>query len=269
MATKPITTTLYGGTHEVIFNPNARGRAPRYKVDGQAVMGVTTILGNVLAKKGLMTWPMDVALDYLKTRLPLLTEDDLRTSAGEHIRLRDAGGSSGTAAHSLIEDYLTKTDGGGTTDEGAINAFMAFKQWYEETKPTVLGIENVIYSSLLRYAGTYDALLEIDGQVILADWKTTNPSREAPKGIYAENFIQLGGYAGAHEEQRKFELAEGGTELREIEDLMIVSAKKNGVLDIVKASELDLTVDDCIVMFEQTIGIHDLLRRIKAGLGGK
>jgi hypothetical protein len=270
MATQAIEADLYNGKHHLVFNPNARGRAPRYKVDDVARKGVTTILGDTLSKKGLMTWPMDVALDYIKAKLPVVTEEDLQIAALEHERLRDAGGSTGTEAHSMVEAYLT----GGVVDTNhspeATNAYMAFEKWFEKAKPTVLGVENVIYSEHGQYAGTYDCLLEIDGKVMLCDLKTTNPSREAPDGIYWENFLQLGAYANAHEEQRLFEIDNGGTKLREIEDLMIISAKKNGKMDLCKASDLGYTVLQCMNLARKVITLHavslDMKGKLKDGI---
>lgn len=266
MATSAVDTTLYNGKHHIIFNPLARGRAPRYKVDDVAYQGVTTILGNTLAKKGLMTWPMDVALAYVKSKLPIVTEEDITIAAAEHERLRDAGGNTGTEAHSMVEEYLY---GGEPTDQHsqeAINAYTAFVKWFEATKPEIIGIENLIYSEELAFAGTYDCLLEINNKVTLCDLKTTNPSREAPNGVYAENFFQLGGYALAYEEQRIFEIANGGSELEEIEELTIISCKKNGKCDIVSASDLGLTVQDCMELFAYVAKINKALIELKGKL---
>lgn len=267
MATEPVDTHIYAGKHHIVFNPNARGRAPRYKVNDVAYQGVTTILGNVLAKKGLMTWPMDVALAHIRTRLPIVTEEDLVYAAYEHERLRDAGGSTGTEAHSMVEEFLYGGEPTMLHTQEAINAYTAFVEWFTRTKPEIVGIENVIFSEELEFAGTYDCMLKIDGKVTLCDLKTTNPSRDAPKGIYAENFFQLGGYALAHEEQRLYEIkATGTSELQPIEELMIISCKKNGVCDIVTASDLGLTVQDCMELFAKVVAINKALNDLKKKL---
>lgn len=258
MATQPITKKLYDGKYEVIFNPLARGRAPRYKVNGESKKGVTTILGDTLAKKGLMTWSMDVALRYLKEKLPVVTEDDLKDAAQEHINLRDAGGSSGTAAHEMVEDFLMNREVTPSDDEGANKAYHAFVKWHKEVEPKILGVENVIYSESLDYAGTYDFLIEIDGKVYLGDLKTTNPSRDAPKGIYPENFFQLGAYALAYEEQRQVEF-----DLPAIEDVMVVSCKKNGKVDILTGNDVGLSIEDTIEGAKQVVTIWNFLQRLK------
>lgn len=266
MATEAVDTHIYNGKHHIVFNPLARGRSPRYKVNDKAYQGVTTILGNVLAKKGLMTWPMDVALKYIATKLPIVTEEDLSIASTEHERLRDAGGSTGTEAHSMVEEFLY---GGEPTEEHspeALNAYRAFVKWFMSERPEILGIENLIFSEELEFAGTYDCLLKINGKVTLCDLKTTNPSREAPNGVYAENFFQLGGYALAYEEQRLYEIANGGSELEPIEELTIISCKKNGKCDIISASDLGLTVQDCMELFAMVMRINNALKAMKLKL---
>lgn len=275
MASEVIERDLYAGDVHMVHNPNARGRAPRYKVTMQSGQttpkGVTTIMGKVLAKD-LVSWAIEACTDYLKKKLPVITEEDLQVAAVEHERLRDAGAGTGTEAHALVEAYLkgqpVHPEGLKNSDE-AMNAFNAFQQWFEQARPKVINVEEVIYSVQYGYAGTYDCMLEIDGKVYLCDLKTTNASRRAPNGVYAENFIQLGAYAAAHDEQRMFEDTNGGTKLRQVEGLMVISAKKNGKLDIVTNEDVGLEVDECAQMF---LRIHDIFKFMDyttKALGGK
>lgn len=275
MASETIDRKLYNGLIHLVHNPLARGSSPRYKIlDGSGGVvdkpkGVTTILGTVLAKD-LMGWAVDCMSQYLKEKLPVVTQKDLQEGALEYTRRRDSGAGTGTEAHALVENYLKGIDqnvGGASTE--AQNAYTAFKQWYDEAKPTVVNVEEVIYSHEYKFAGTYDCMLEIDGKVYLCDLKTTNTSRKAPNGVYAEYFIQLGAYAAAHEEQRAYEEKNGGTELRKINDLMVISAKKNGKLDICTASQLGLSVDECGQMFKRVVNLFSFLNYGTKALGGK
>lgn len=269
MATKPIEKTLYGDKYNLVFNPNARGRNPRYKVNGEAKKGVTTIIGDTLAKRALMLWPMDVCLKYIRDNMPNITEDVLEIAADEHNRLRNTGGSIGTAVHEHAELILNGGDKSlSNLDSGAVMAIRAFRKWFDSTKPEVLDVESVIYSESLNYCGTFDALLKIDGKLTLMDLKTTNPSRDAPKGIYAENFVQLGAYALAYEEQRQYEIAHGGTKLEPIEELMILSCKKNGACDIQTSTDLGFKVKDLVLVAKSVIDVHNKLLDIKNKLGG-
>lgn len=253
----------------MVHNPNARGRAPRYKVnDSLKPKGVTTILGKTLAKD-LVSWAVGLCVDYLREKLPVVTEEDLTSASRAYITKRDSGANTGSEAHEMVERYLKGRPSTENGSEEAQNAYRAFVEWFEDAAPTVVNVEEVVYSERLEYAGTYDCMLEIDGKVYLCDLKTTNTSRNAPRGIYAEYFVQLGAYAQAHDEQRRYEEENGGTELRKVDDLMVISAKKDGRLDIVTASELGLTVQACENKFEEVINLHNFLTETTSKLGGR
>lgn len=269
MASELIERQLYGGKYNVVHNPNARGRAPRYVVNDTKPKGVTTILGQTLSKD-LMGWAVKVCVEYIRLKLPVVTEEDLTIAEVEYQRLRDAGGSTGTEAHALVENYLKgqPVSLAGASVE-ATNAYNAFVKWFEEEQPDVINVEEVIYSATHEFAGTYDCMLRINGKVVLCDLKTTNASLKAPNGVYAENFAQLGAYALAHEEQRQYEEANGGSKLLPVEDLMVISAKKDGKMDVVSASDLGLTVEECSGIFEKVIGIYKFMLDTTKKLGGK
>ena len=271
MASELITRDLYNGKYHMVHNPNAKGRSPRYLVnDTEKPKGVTTILGQTLSKD-LISWAVGMATDYLKAKLPVVTEQDLEEAGKAYMYRRDAGASTGTEAHALVEDYLKGKDvePSNSTKE-AQNAYRAFVKWFEGLdKVEVINVEEVIYSESLEYAGTYDCMLKIDGVVYPCDLKTTNSSRKAPDGVYAENFLQLGAYAYAHNEQRLYEIENGGTELVEIEGLMVISAKKTGVLDIKTASDIDMSVEECGELFKQVVNLFRFLGDKTKELGGK
>lgn len=269
MASEVIERALYNGRYKLVHNPNARGRAPRYVVNGtEKPKGVTTILGQTL-NKDLMEWAVSCAMEVLQAKLPVITEADLKKAAGEYKVRRDTGASAGSEAHAMVEHYLKGTTHGGKTSPESLNAFNAFKEWFQEVQPQVVNVEEVIYSHTFRYAGTYDCMLQLNDKTYLCDLKTTNSSRKAPNGVYAEYFIQLGAYAFAHEEQRQFEEDNGGTKLLPIDDLMVISAKKNGKLDIVTASDMGLSVQECGEMFKRVMNLYTFLNFVTKELGGK
>lgn len=270
MASEIIERALYNGLYNIRHNPNARGRAPRYLVNGtNKPKGVTTILGQTL-NKDLMQWAVDCMVEYLTDKLPVITAGDLSDGAKEYTRRRDSGANTGTEAHALVEQFLKgeSVSLSGASQE-AHNAYSAFVNWFNEVAPTIINVEEVIYSAQYDYAGTYDAMMEINGKVYLTDLKTTNASRKAPNGVYAEYFIQLGAYAAAHEEQRRYEEANGGSKLPRVEGLAVISAKKNGRLDVVTNDELGLTVEQCGLLFQQIVGINRFLTSTTSLLGGK
>lgn len=132
------------------------------------------------------------------------------------------GTDAGTFGHDWLERYLRSIQGGtpapdpiqkidlttfgekpdkdsdeyirATDLNNIVDAIEAFKEWLGEHDVKVLHVENIIYSREYDYAGRLDAILEIDGRAYIIDFKTSNPAREFPDGIYPENFAQLGGY---------------------------------------------------------------------------
>lgn len=271
MASQKIERALYNGRFNLVHNPTARGRQPRYLVNGvEKPTGVTTILGATLSKD-LMQWAVDCAIQYLQEKIPMVTKEDLKEAGLEYTRRRDSGAGTGTEAHALVENFLMggeppKRDG--QTQE-AINAYNAFVEWFIDNTPDVVNVEEVIYSEKYRYAGTYDCMLKIDDKVWLCDLKTTNASRKAPKGVYAEYFLQLGAYSGAHHEQYAFEMENGGSKLLPIDGLMVISAKKNGALDIITNEDVGLSLEQCETDFRKVVDIHNMLKQTTAKLGGK
>src|SRR5216117_743446 len=242
MATNDIETTIYNGLHNVKF----RSGNHRYYIDGKPKPGVTTIMGKVLAKPNLMLWPLNMAMKHLESKVPTITAQDLADAREAHVKRRDKGADTGTIVHRLVEESLLKYGTGEAIvwepDAEVTAAFDGFLKWQSTVKPRAVAVEQVVYSDLHGFAGTFDSILEIDGKVYLADLKTTNASRSAPKGVYAEYFIQLGAYYYAYEEQRQYELAHGGTNLVEIDDLLVISCKKDGRVNTMAASELQLTL---------------------------
>lgn len=262
MASSDKELSLYNGKFTVTYKDNGH----KYKVNGMPVKGVTTILSNVLAKNGLMLWPLNKAMEYLEQ---LVVEGEtidaqcLLTARNQHVIARDSGANTGTLIHSLAEKVLL----GEQIDllehpEEVIKAIEGFEHWLAENSPEVLSVERVVYSANYDYIGTLDSILKINGKNYLCDLKTTNVSRDAPKGIYPENFIQLGGYAKAYLEELEYDGDNG------IDDLMIISCKKDGKVDTVKASDLGMTVRNCIDLWDAVHDLHIGLDRLKNKLKG-
>ena len=271
-------TDLYNGKVLVKFNAgNHRytvstdgGKTWNYKV------GVTTIL-RIIAKEALMMWPLDEALKYLfgqkfeeqlqdsgdtivkpiyTPKIALLKPDQCYTIANlqsaleesrkAHTTKRDKGGDIGTEVHAMIQEAFLngETDYEGRSKE-AIKAYEGWEKWWDKLKPQVIGAEQVVFSVEYDYCGTFDALININDKVILVDWKTSNASRTAPKGIYSDNFIQLGGYALAYEEEHG----------QFIDDLMVVNLSKAGNVSVQLASDIELSVEDAKGLFRSSFSL--------------
>lgn len=282
---------LYNGEVDMVFNPDS----PRYRytvtdslvreMQGVSVRGVTTVLKDIIAKPALMTWPMNMANEFLfgskfdetlkeyvcdwkksalKPDTPF-TEEELKTmmmdGSRQWTKRSDKGKDVGTITHAAIEAYLKGssqqlpdiTDADADTIESvkmASKALDSFKAWWESfSNKEVIQIEKPIYSRSMRYAGTCDLMVSINGKTYTFDIKTTNASKQAPLGIYAETFLQLGGYSYAMKEETG----------RGSDDVGIIRVGKDGRLHIATANDIGLKVDDCERAFAFAVRLHDFL----------
>lgn len=157
--------------------------------------------------------------------------------------------------------------------ECAEKAFQQFKFWWDTTSPVLYGAEDLLYSEIHNVCGTYDGdlginkkyhprpeLFEKDEVRVTADWKTSNASSSkdaaAPEGVYYSYFIQLAIYELCRREMG-FEPAD---------DLLTVSARKDGGFSLIYASELGLTVQECIDWAIAVITCYKLADKTKKGL---
>ena len=90
-------------------------------------------------------------------------------------------GEEGTAVHEMIEDYLNGKElnflnqyGNPQYSPDVWQMFLRFVEWWEEYKPTLIETEVHLYSDELKVAGTCDMVCEIDGQLWIIDFKTSN-----------------------------------------------------------------------------------------------
>ena len=104
-------------------------------------------------------------------------------------------GEDGTQVHEMIEDYLNGKElnflenGIPLYDPNIWQMFLRFVDWWETHKPTLLETEVHLFSDKIKVAGTCDLVCEIDGEVWIIDFKTSNnlqTTYELQTAIYAE-----------------------------------------------------------------------------------
>lgn len=140
-------------------------------------------------------------------------------------------------------------------------AFDRFVAWWALERPELLGAEDLVYSKVNNVSGTFDGLLEIKGRgKVLVDWKTSNASKSKaaamPEGINYQYFIQSAIYAMAW--------AEMGNGM--VDDLAIVSCRKDGGFTIIYASDLGLDIEDCFDWAESVIACYMYGEKVRKGL---
>lgn len=216
-----------------------------YYLDGKKLTGVTTVLG-VIAKNSLIQWAADEAVKYLGWfDVRYLNENEQQSSQvllqGQHelIKLMDlvtykeflgkartqhakrktVAGSVGTFAHKWIETYIqAKINGTEFPIRDVAFGHMTdnFVKWAEDNKVKFLASEQRVYSRKYWYAGTFDILCEINGQIFIVDVKTGS-------GIYPEHFFQMAGYQICIEEMAEF--------TPKINGHIVLNIKKDGTFD--------------------------------------
>jgi hypothetical protein len=155
---------------------------------------VTTIV-RVLGKgEALLQWAVDCSLEAIsKAKDP--TPQIWEAARYAWRDKRDSAGVKGTDAHDIIEAYvrewIAEWNGHCTytwADKTEItDTVRPFVNWARDNDIRFLDCEVVQHSKEHWYAGRFDLLYEFKGETWLGDIKTS-------KGVYPENFIQLGGY---------------------------------------------------------------------------
>lgn len=153
-------------------------------------------------------------------------------------------------------------------------AFEQFTQWWDATKPVLFGAEDLLYSLEYNVCGTYDADLGIKpehhpradmfpGKEVIrcmTDWKTSNASKSKeaamPEGLGYSYFIQSAIY-----ELMKREMGQEPSD-----DVMLVSARKDGGFTVLFASELGFTMDELLDWARFVIKSYQFMARMKDGL---
>jgi ATP-dependent exoDNAse (exonuclease V) beta subunit len=114
----------------------------------------------------------------------------------------------GTIVHNWIESAIEYKMSGGTAPKvpkgnEVRNCIKAYKAWSRERKPVWLAAEQKVYyhdpGGVNCYAGTVDALAEIDGKLCIIDFKTS-------KKIYKPYHLQVAAYAQAISMQEQIDM---------------------------------------------------------------
>jgi len=215
------------------------------------VTGVTTIIG-IISKPALMTWPMNEAVKYLKSKTQPFSELDWKNATNAYKVKSQYGKDAGHVGHSTVEALLLGKQPEKPPEalqEACTSILNAFNKYREDFKPKNLHSEEIMYSLEHNFAGTVDDVSEIDGKTIITDYKTTNPSYYNPDGIYKEHYCQLGGYIILVEEML------GLT----VDEAQVVNLPKDGSEYKIKSlSEMGLTTLDAKLYFLHALGLYKL-----------
>tara|TARA_R100001244_G_scaffold132290_2_gene107913 strand:- start:223 stop:996 length:774 start_codon:yes stop_codon:yes gene_type:complete len=109
----------------------------------------------------------------------------------------------GTQVHEMIEEYLSgkemnflSLNGDPLYSPYVWQMFLKFVEWWEIFKPTLLEAEVHLFSDKLKVAGTCDLVCEIDNEIWVIDFKTSNSIQttyELQTAIYSECYAECFG----------------------------------------------------------------------------
>lgn len=192
-----------------------------YKLDGEKVDGVTTILSNGLPKPALVGWAANTIASQVVERLSVVGDDvsagelvrylrdlgadnrfnrwpndgsfsrlaALETLKGLHWRDRDQAANKGTAVHHLAEK-LTLGEEVEPPEylAGHVDAYIA---WWNAWQPGDVLTEAIVANRKHRYMGTLDLIAMLGEERWLIDIKTNR------SGPFQEVALQLAAYKHA------------------------------------------------------------------------
>ena len=121
--------------------------------------------------------------------------------AADHIVKRAS--EEGTQVHGMIEDYLNGKELSFLDDfdnpqynPDVWQMFMKFVDWWETYNPTLIEPEVHLFSDKYKVAGTCDLVCEINGELWIIDFKTSNhlqTTYDLQTAIYAQCFEECFG----------------------------------------------------------------------------
>lgn len=201
------------------FSPKAH----RYTLDGRPCPGVTTLLGKGLPKPALPYWSAKTVAEYVVDNPE--TVDNLRSlGRGPAVaalkaipwQARDEAAVRGTDVHSLAEDVIHGREV--DVPEHILAHVEGYVKWLDTFAVEPVLTERQVANRSLWYAGTFDAIVRIGGEVWLLDWKTS-------KGVYGSTALQVAAYEGA-----EFYIDDDGAEqpMPEVDRLGVVHITEAG-----------------------------------------
>jgi hypothetical protein len=169
------------------------GRNHRYFLDGDPVLGVTTILNDGVPKQALIDWAARETAGYAVDHWDELAEMKIseRMRALERARWegRDSAAVRGTDVHALAHRLAAGERL--EVPEALIGLVDAYLRFADEWIAADVLAEVTIGNRLCRYMGTLDLIADLrDGHRWIIDFKTGS-------GVYPEAALQLAAYRNA------------------------------------------------------------------------
>ncbi len=178
----------------------------RYRLDGQWVPGVTTIISKGLPKPALMYWSAKTVAEWVADHPNLADQMSEAGGRGPFVDFlkklpwekRDTAAVRGTDVHALAERLVHGEEV--EVPEHLTGYVGGYVEWLDEWQPEAIWTERPVGNRKWGFAGTFDLIAKMCGETWLLDVKTS-------RNVYGDNAIQLAAYANA-----EFLLAPDGSE---------------------------------------------------------
>jgi len=169
------------------------GKGHWYKLDGVKADGVTTLIGGGLPKPALPSWAARSVAEHVADNLDAVIGMRDMGRAGIVAALKGvpwtqarAAAAKGTEVHEVAAKVILGEE---VEVPGCIAGHVdGYVRFLDKHKVEPILVEGVIGHRKWRYCGSLDMVARINGQVAIADIKTS------ASGIYAETAYQLAAY---------------------------------------------------------------------------
>jgi hypothetical protein len=162
----------------------------RYTINDIEYPSVTEVLDQ-LKKEALIQWAVNCAIKYIEQNG--LIQETLEKAKTEYRNVSQKSLDIGSEVHSSIESYIKfGRDKLGKIKPEVENALIAFWDWEKENNVDWIESEMTVVNKDLGYAGTLDAIANVNGKIVCIDFKSS-------KDIYPEYITQVCAYKLARE----------------------------------------------------------------------
>lgn len=182
----PKVNTIKRGDSRFYVHPETAAKAP----------GVTSVV-SMLPKPFLTRWAAKSVAEWTVENLGSVVGLALKDRQGTVDLMKGApwrdtrqAAETGTEVHDLFET-LAKGESVGRVHPDLQPYVRHFEEWLQEFQPTFVLMEETVWSDTHLYAGSFDALAEVEGEKVWIDYKTTR------SGVHEEVALQLAAYSRA------------------------------------------------------------------------
>ncbi len=221
-----IETKVKGDT--IFFNDESHRFWRMEKDKKVAISSVTTFTGVIDKSTPLIIWATRLTNSFLKELLKggtIIGEEQIDEACKQHQIKKQEAADIGTQIHLLVSAWIKKEEINipDDLDPRIRNGFDAFLKFQQEHKAKWVESEKIVYNPVFEYAGILDAVAEIDGKLVLVDFKSSN-------GLYPEHAFQAAAYQDAYQEMTGKKLDHR---------LIIRFGKEDGEFEVKKYEEND------------------------------